>query len=71
MLNNEDVNLCPDMRLVDGGLQQEECSGEFLIAVCVEGAALLCMGGVRHRCGRGDVALIPRGAAYQIGRAHV
>lgn len=66
MLNNEDVNLCPDMRLVDGGLQQEECSGEFLIAVCVEGAALLCMEGVRHRCGRGDVALIPRGAVYRI-----
>ena len=66
MLNNNDVNLCPDMRLVNSELQKEERSGEFLIAVCMEGAALLCMEGVRHRCGRSDVALIPRGAAYRI-----
>ena len=39
MLNNNDVNLCPDMRLVNSELQKEERSGEFLIAVCMEGAA--------------------------------
>ena len=47
--------------MVNSELQKEERSGEFLIAVCMEGAALLCMEGVRHRCGRSDVALIPRG----------
>lgn len=66
MRNNDDMDLRPHMSRLDSGSgQQGECSGDFLIATCVEGDAVLCGESARHRCARGDVALIPGNEVYR------